>query len=88
VKLTKELLEALSHLDAAPLRGGAKQVNVATAQPLLPAESQQLAQWVAASVGAEIPVQVTTDASLVAGCVVRIGDVVVDISLVNRLHER
>jgi len=82
--MTAELLEALSHLDARPLRGVAH-VDVTTAQPLTASESERLKRWAAASVGEGTPVQVDTDPTLVAGCVVRLGATIVDNSLSNRL---
>lgn len=86
--LMHELLEALSRLEAGVLRQGISRVEVVTAQPLAPADSKRLSQWVETSVGAGISVQVATDPALVAGCVVRLGATVVDNTLANRLRER
>ena len=86
--LMGELLEALVHLDMTWHRAGVERVEIATAQPLTAAESQQLSQWVGAAVGTTVPLQVTTDTALVAGGVVRVGTTIVDSSLVNRLNQR
>jgi F0F1-type ATP synthase delta subunit len=85
--LTRELLEALARIDAAPLRQqGVERVEVRTAQPLPAEASQRLSAWAAASLGAGVPVHVETDPALVAGCIVRIGPTIVDNSLASRLN--
>ncbi len=86
--LVDELLKALKELDVRSVRDGIERIEVVTAQPLSAADAQQLTQWVAASVGAKVPMQTETDSALVAGCLVRMGPTVIDNSLVNRLGQR
>ncbi len=83
--LIKELLEALKGVDVRSSQARAECVEVATAQPLASSESFRFAQWAAASVGSDVPIRASTDPALVAGGVVRVGQTVVDNSLVNRL---
>lgn len=84
-QLVRELLEALKRVDVRALHLTADKVEVVTAQPLDSAESLRLTQWAAASVGSDVPIKVSTDSNLVAGCIVRAGATVVDNSLANRL---
>ena len=86
--LIGELWEVLKALDVSTFRTAVEQVEVATAQPLTPAQSQRLSQWLTASFGAALPLEVKTDAALVAGCIVRLGPTVVDNSLPNRLRQQ
>ena len=83
--LVNELLTALNGLDTAPLRGHLKRVVVMTGQPLAEADATRLALWTATALGQEIAVEMTTEPTLLAGCVVQLGDIVVDNSLPNRL---
>lgn len=85
--LTTELLEALKHVNVQSVRDGVEHVEMVTALPLAVAESQRLAQWVATSVGAQVPIQTETNPALVAGCIVRVGATIIDNSLVNRLGQ-
>ena len=83
--LIRELLDALKGVDLRSLQQRAGQVEVTAAQPLGSAESLRLAQWAAASVGSDVPIRTTTDTALIAGAVVRVGQTVVDNSLISRL---
>ncbi len=85
--LVEQLLAAVKRLDTAVLKANVSHVDVRTAQPLSPAHSQQLAQWVVASLGATVPVHFQTDASLVAGCLLQLGSTTVDSSFANRLRQ-
>ena len=84
--LIKELLEALKGVDLRSLQQRAGQVELMVAQPLGSADTLRFAQWAAASVGSDVPIQTTTDPELIAGALVRVGQTVVDNSLVNRLN--
>lgn len=84
--LTVQLLDSLPQLDASTGRDGIDGVEVVTAQPLTTAQSQRLQEWIATSIGAGLALHVTTDAGLVAGCIVRAGHTVIDNSLANRLN--
>ncbi len=86
--LMKQVLEALKQVETRSLGVAVERIDVVTAHPLASAESTRLAQWAAASVGADVPVHVEDDPALVAGCVVRVGATVVDGSLANRLAQR
>ena len=88
LSLVAELLPVLSSLEAQSLQAGVERVEVVTAQPLAPDQSKRLAQWVADSLGPHVALQVDTDPSLVAGCLVRIGQTIVDNTLANRLGPR
>ncbi len=86
--LVAELLPALSTLDVQPFKAEVERVEVVTAQPLTPDQSKRIAQWVADSLGPHVALQVDADPSLVAGCLVRIGQTIVDNTLANRLGSR
>ncbi|MBI4341370.1 MAG: F0F1 ATP synthase subunit delta [Candidatus Omnitrophica bacterium] len=83
--LIKELLEALKDVDLRSLPQQAERVELAAAQPLGSAEALRFTQWAAASVGSDVPIHTATEPGLIAGAVVRVGQTVVDNSLVNRL---
>ena len=86
--LVSELLRTITQLDAGPFKSDVAHVEVVTAQPLSCVHSQQLAQWVVASLGSSVPLHLSIDPTLVAGCVVRIGPTIVDSSLASRLSQR
>ena len=83
--LVSELLTALNGLDAAALRGHLERVVVVTGQPFAEADAKRLAQWTAAALGQGITVEMNTEPTLLAGCIVQLGTTVVDNSLPNRL---
>lgn len=87
LSLVTELLPALSTLDLGSAQAAVERVEVVTAQPLALDQSKRIAQWVAASCGPGVTLQVDTDPSLVAGCLVRVGQTVVDNTLANRLGQ-
>ena len=84
--LIKELLEALKGVDLRSLQQRAGHVELTVAQPLGSADTLRFAQWAAASVGSDVPIRTTTDQGLIAGALVRVGQTVIDNSLVNRLN--
>lgn len=86
--LVAELLPVLSTLDVQPFKADVERVEVTTAQPLTPEESKRITHWAAEALGSRVALQVHTDPSLVAGCLVRIGQSVVDNTLANRLGPR
>jgi len=86
--LMKQVLEALKQVDARSLGAPVERVDVVTAHPMGSAESLHLKQWAAASAGAGVPIQVEEDPALVAGCIVRAGQAVIDGSLANQLTQR
>ena len=63
----------------------ASRVEVIAAQALGSAESLRIAQWAAASIGADVPIEPSIDATLIAGGIVRVGQTIIDNSLMNRL---
>lgn len=83
--LVGELLTALNGLDAAPLRGHLERVVVVTGQPFTAADAKRLAQWAETALGRGTVVEMNTEPTLLAGCVVQLGTTVVDNSLPNRL---
>ena len=83
--LMKELIEALKQVDLRAQQIVASRVEVIAAQALGSAESLRIAQWAAASIGADVPIQPAVDATLVAGGIVRVGQTIIDNSLMNRL---
>lgn len=87
-RLTTELLDALGQLEATARRAAATSVQLRTAQPLAPGESDRLHRWVASTLGPDIRLQIDTEPSLVAGCVLHLGETVIDSSLPNRLGRR
>ena len=86
-QLMNELIEALAHLEAHSLHTGLERVEMRTARPLSPEQLQRLTQWVHASLGPHIALQVEDDETLVAGGLVRAGASVIDNSLVTRLKQ-
>jgi F0F1-type ATP synthase membrane subunit b/b' len=83
--LVGELLTALNGLDAAALRGHLERVVVVTGQPFAEADAKRLAQWAETALGRGTAVEMNTEPTLLAGCVVQLGTTVVDNSLPNRL---
>jgi len=83
--LVDELLTALNGLDTAPLQGHLERVVVVTGQPIAEADAKRLAQWTATAFGRGMTVEMKTEPTLLAGCVVQLGTTVVDNSLPNRL---
>jgi len=86
--LVRQLVETLQQMEVKPPAAGVDRVAVVTGQPLTQAEVQQLTQWAAAVVGTPVPLDVKTDAALVAGCIVRLGPTIMDNSLLNRVDQR
>lgn len=84
--LMKELIEALKRVDLRTQQTKAERIEVATALPLGSAESLRIKQWAAAAIGSEVPIQPSVDAALVAGGIVRVGQTVIDNSLMSRLN--
>lgn len=62
------------------------EMEVQTAQPLGPDELDAVVQSVGKAVGMAVRPRVTTDAGLIGGLVVRVGDVVLDGSVATRLR--
>ena len=87
-RLTRELLEALQHVDTAGIRAGVTAVEVTSAEPLTAEESERLTQWTATAFGSAVAVRMTTDPALLAGAVIRLGATMLDNSLPNRLGRR
>jgi len=86
--LMDELFGALRRVDTKPLRGAVEQVQVTTARPLSAIQSQQLAEWASAAIGTNVPLNVETNPSVVAGAIVRIGSTILDNSLPTRISPR
>ena len=85
--LVNELLKNLPEVSQTALGADPGSLVVTTGQDLIDADIRKLTKWAQTVSGIEMPVEVATDAALVAGCVVRIGSVVVDNTLLNRLRQ-
>lgn len=85
-QLMKELIEALKRVDLRLHQSKAEQIEVIVAQPPAQSESLRIAQWAAASIGSDVPIRTTVDEALVAGGLVRVGQTIIDNSLLNRLN--
>lgn len=85
-RLLEELLQTLRGLEAARLHPGPEGVRVLTGLPLPPEDAHRLAQWALSAVGPSVTVSTSTDPALVAGGIVRIGEMFIDNSLYNRLN--
>ena len=86
--LVKELLDTLNRSEAVPRQAAVERVEVTTGQPLAESAAHELTQWVGKAVGEQVPIEITVDPSLVAGCVIRMGATILDNSLLNRLGRR
>lgn len=74
-------------LAASASRGGATVAEVRTALPLDAGQQQRLADAIQQTLRRPVQLQVITDATLVGGVSVRVGDTVLDGSLARRLDE-
>lgn len=83
--LVDEALDELERVDAAAAKRQTSRLVVSSARAWPDAASARLARWAAATLGAGTPVEVETAPELVAGCVVRLGSLIVDSSLLLRL---
>lgn len=83
--LVDEALVEIERLDIAAAKRQTARVAVSAARPLPEAARARLLRWAAASLGPDVPVDVEAAPELVAGCVVRLGALVVDSSLLLRL---
>jgi F0F1-type ATP synthase membrane subunit b/b' len=87
-RLIQELLRALPRVEASQLHPGPEGVRVLTGLPLAAEEAQRLSQWAAERLGPSVTVSASTDASLVAGGVIAVGETLIDNSLYHRLNGR
>jgi F0F1-type ATP synthase delta subunit len=85
VHLIDELIEELKKIDKARLAVQAQHAEVLTSWPLSTQEKQDLEEVLTAKLGREIPVEEKSDPSLIFGIVIRLGGLVVDGSLKNKL---
>jgi len=85
-RLVKELLETLRQMGLTSPDTPAS-ITIVTAQPLSEDDMAQLRHWAATVVGTPAPLEVKTEPTLVAGCLVQIGNTVIDNSLPNRLSQ-
>ncbi len=83
--LVQELLETVRQLDGASVSSNGHAVHVMTAVPLHPDGARHFEGWAKTALGPDATLVCETDERLVAGGVVRVGAVVVDNSLANRL---
>lgn len=83
--LVAELLEALKDMDVAASRQPLEQIVVMTGQPFKETDHRHLVQWAATAFGHPVAVEVKTEPTLLAGCVVELGATIVDNSLPHRL---
>ncbi|MBI2001615.1 MAG: F0F1 ATP synthase subunit delta [candidate division NC10 bacterium] len=83
----ERILDPKANLRVATWLKPISRVEVTTAQEMEPAQTQQLRHWVVTALGSEMPLQVETDPTLVAGCVMRLGSTVVENSLLRRLSQ-
>ena len=77
------LLEQVRALIAA--ERGEVTAEVTSAKPLTKAQSEALAQTLKASVGKEVRIDATVDASLIGGLVVKVGSRMIDTSIRSKL---
>ena len=73
--------------DAASRRRGESVARVTTAVPLTPEQERRLTDVLGRLYGRRIGLQVTVDPSVLGGLVVRVGDEVIDGSVVHRLED-
>jgi F-type H+-transporting ATPase subunit delta len=85
VQLIDELIEQCKKLDPGRLSSPASRAEVITSWPLTPEEEKKLREILFAKLGHELPVEERVDAGLILGLVIRLGGVVIDGSLKNRL---
>jgi F0F1-type ATP synthase membrane subunit b/b' len=86
-RLVKELLESLRQMEVKPTLSASEPVVIETAQPLSEDDLKQVRQWGAMVAGTSVSVEVKTEPTLVAGCLVRVGETIIDNSLPNRLGQ-
>jgi len=86
-RLVSELLESLRQMEVKPALSTSEPVVIETAQPISEDDLKQVHQWAAMVAGAPVSVEVKTDPTLVAGCLVRVGGTIIDNSLLNRLGQ-
>lgn len=66
---------------------GYAKVEIVSAYPLTPEQQQDLEARLQKSLGKTIDIRMTTDSSLIGGCLVRAGDQVTDLSVKGRLQQ-
>jgi F0F1-type ATP synthase membrane subunit b/b' len=81
------ILNGLISVEKLQVPDGAKEVKVASAFPLTPAQKKVLSDRLQKALGFEVTLQEKVEASLVAGIVITIGSLVLDGSLASRLRE-
>jgi F-type H+-transporting ATPase subunit delta len=67
------------------LRTGTLRIEVTSAEPLVPAESESLARRIEETTGKRVVLEQASDPSIIGGLVVRIGGTVMDASLRQQL---
>lgn len=85
VHLIDELIEELKKIDKARLAVQAEHAEVLASRPLTLKEKQDLREVLVAKLGREISVEEKSDPSLIFGIVIKLGGLVVDGSLKNKL---
>jgi len=82
-----ELIEALEGLDASSISIDASQMDFISSHPLDPAQRHQIEELLLAKFGTKISVQEKVDPALLAGLVIKLGDLEIDGSLRSRIRE-
>lgn len=87
-RLVAQLLEELARVEVAHVGGPIHHVQVTAAHPLSAEQTKALRDHLLKHLGPSVGCEVKTDATLVAGCVVQLGDLMLDGSLKHYLRPR
>jgi F0F1-type ATP synthase delta subunit len=85
--LVDEFLDELERTDRERLAAAGHEVDVATAYPLVDASRERLATLLSGKLGGAVRIAVQDDSSLLGGIVVKLGGVILDGSLKNKLQK-
>lgn len=84
-QLIDELIDELKKVDKTKLTVKVDRAEIGTSSPLTPEEKQRLKEILSSKLGYELTLEEKVDASLIVGLVIKLGGLVIDGSLKNKM---
>ncbi len=86
-ELTRDIIEKIKHLDRAAFKTRVERGEIASANPLSAEERAEMGAAVSQCLGYEVPLTEKKDAKIAAGMVIKLGSIIIDGSLENRMRQ-
>jgi hypothetical protein len=86
-ELVKDVIEKVKRLDKATFKTPVERVEITTAYPLPVADKSEMESAICHALGYEVPLVEKKDPNIAVGIVIRLGSIIVDGSLENRMRQ-